>query len=160
MDAGESSGLRRDRRSSNPRRLGERRYPWTIHGNPEYARICEEPGACPLPPSKEVTVVAEWICGIPNSPQGQASCPCVLLHPDRGNERYARLARYLGDTKTSIAEQSPSLIRSGEGLDLFRAYCTSCHGSEASSDQIGLVGFSVSFLLAFCNFYHRSYDYF
>lgn len=45
-------------------------------------------------------MVAERICGIPDSPQGQAAGPSVLLHPDRGNERSARLARYLGDTET------------------------------------------------------------
>src|SRR5271169_1240082 len=109
MDEGESSGLYRDRRSSRPRRLGERRYPWTIRGNPEYARICEQPGACPLPPAKEITVVAERIHGIPNSPQDQAPRPCVLLHQDRGNERSPRLARYPGDAETSSADFTKEL---------------------------------------------------
>jgi hypothetical protein len=45
-------------------------------------------------------VVAERIYGIPDSPQGKAPGPSVLLHPDRGNERSARLAGYLGDTET------------------------------------------------------------
>jgi hypothetical protein len=109
MDAGESSGLRTGRRSSRSRRLGERRCPWTICRNPENTRICEEPGACPLPPAKEIIVVAERVYGIPNSPQDQAPCPCVLLHPDRGNERSARLARYVGDTKTSSADFTQEL---------------------------------------------------
>src|SRR5260370_20666052 len=100
MDAGESSGLRGGRRNSRSRRLGERHCPWTIRRNSEYARICKEPGACPLAPAKESTVVAERIYGIPDSPQGKAPGPSVLLHPDPGNERSARLAGYLGDTAT------------------------------------------------------------
>lgn len=34
-------------------------------------------------------------------------------------------------TATTVEHQSPSLIRSVEGPDLFRAYCTSCHGLDA-----------------------------
>src|SRR5216684_1429402 len=102
MDAGESSGVPRGRRSSRPRQLGERHCLWTICGNSEYARICEKPRACPLPSAKESIVVAERVFGIPpDSPQGQAPGPCVLLHTDRGNERSPRLARHLGDTETS-----------------------------------------------------------
>jgi mono/diheme cytochrome c family protein len=34
-------------------------------------------------------------------------------------------------TATTVEHQSPSLIRSVEGPDLFQAYCTSCHGLDA-----------------------------
>lgn len=34
-------------------------------------------------------------------------------------------------TTTTVEHPSPSLIRSVEGSDLFRAYCTSCHGLDA-----------------------------
>ncbi len=34
-------------------------------------------------------------------------------------------------TSTTVEHQSSSLIRSVEGPDLFRAYCTSCHGLDA-----------------------------
>jgi mono/diheme cytochrome c family protein len=33
-------------------------------------------------------------------------------------------------TATTVEHQSPSLIRFVEGPDLFRAYCTSCHGLD------------------------------
>jgi hypothetical protein len=57
------------------------------------ARIRKEPGARTLPAANEITVVAERVYGIADSAEGQASCPSVLLHPDRGNERSARFAR-------------------------------------------------------------------
>lgn len=34
-------------------------------------------------------------------------------------------------TAPNVEQQSPPLIRSVEGPDLFRAYCTPCHGSDA-----------------------------
>ncbi len=91
----------RNRRSSRPRRLGERRYPWTIRGNPEYARICEEPGSMSGFPSckKEIAVVAERVYWHPKFAARPSPCPSVLLHPNRGNERSSWLANdILGDT--------------------------------------------------------------